>query len=104
MCIKSLKSYQLAAAVLFSCLQSSSAFAQSATKPEVSKVEKPVELVYQSSFQNYQRYSASPIQSWKLSNETVKEIGGWRAYAKEITQEQNPKPSTPPTHSHGAHQ
>ena len=104
MCIKSLKSYQLAVAVLFSCLQLSSAFAQSAIKPEVSKVEKPVELVYQSSFQNYQRYSASPIQSWKLSNETVKEIGGWRAYAKEITQEQNPKPSTPPTHSHGAHQ
>lgn len=104
MCIKSLKSYQLAVAVLFSCLQLSSAFAQTAIKPEVSKVEKPVELVYQSSFQNYQRYSASPIQSWKLSNETVKEIGGWRAYAKEITQEQNPKPSTPPTHSHGAHQ
>ena len=104
MYIKSLKSHQLAVAVLFSCLQLSSALAQSAIKPEVSKVEKPVELVYQSSFQNYQRYSASPIQSWKLSNETVKEIGGWRAYAKEITQEQNPKPSTPPTHSHGAHQ
>ena len=104
MYIKSLKSHQLAVAVLFSCLQLSSAFAQTAIKPEVSKVEKPVELVYQSSFQNYQRYSASPIQSWKLSNETVKEIGGWRAYAKEITQEQNPKPSTPPTHSHGAHQ
>ena len=104
MYIKSLKSHQLAVAVLFSCLQLSSAFAQSAIKHEVSKVEKPVELVYQSSFQNYQRYSASPIQSWKLSNETVKEIGGWRAYAKEITQEQNPKPSTPPTHSHGAHQ
>ena len=78
MYIKSLKSHQLAVAVLFSCLQLSSAFAQSAIKPEVSKVEKPVELVYQSSFQNYQRYSASPIQSWKLSNETVKEIGGWQ--------------------------
>ena len=104
MYIKSLKSHQLAVAVLFSCLQLSSAFAQSAIKPEVSKVEKPVELVYQSSFQNYQRYSASPIQSWKQSNDTVKDIGGWRAYAKEITQEQNPKPSTPPTHSHGAHQ
>jgi hypothetical protein len=103
MYIKSLKSYQLAAAVLFSCLQLSSAFAQSAIKPEVSKVEKPVELVYQSSFQNYQRYFASPIQSWKQSNETVKDIGGWRAYAKEITQEQNDKPSTSPQ-SHGAHQ
>jgi hypothetical protein len=104
MYIKSLKSNQLIASVLFSCLQLSSAFAQSAIKPEDPKAEKPVELVYQSSFQNYQRYSASPIQSWKQSNDTVKDIGGWRAYAKEITQEQNPKPSNPPTHSHGAHQ
>jgi hypothetical protein len=103
MYIKSLKSYQLTVAVFVSCLQLSSAFAQPVIKPEVSKVEKPVELVYQSSFQNYQRYSASPIQSWKQSNDTVKDIGGWRAYAKEIAQEQNTKPSTP-THSHGAHQ
>jgi len=103
MYIKSLKSYQLTAALLFSCLQLGSTFAQSEIKPDVSKAAKPVELVYQSSFQNYQRYSASPIQSWKQSNDTVKDIGGWRAYAKEITQEQNAKPSTT-THSHGAHQ
>lgn len=101
---KSPKSCQLSFVVLLTCFHLGSAFAQSEIKPEVSKAKKPIELVYQSSFQNYQRYSASPIQSWKLSNETVKEIGGWRAYAKEITQEQNPKPSTPPTHSHGAHQ
>jgi hypothetical protein len=104
MYIKSLKSDQLTAAVLLACLQLSSAYAQSAIKPVAPKAEKPLELVYQSSFKNYQRYSASPIQSWKQSNDTVKDIGGWRAYAKEITQEQNPKPSNPPTHSHGAHQ
>ena len=98
------KSYQLVFVVLLACLYLRSAWAQSEINPDIPTAEKPVELVYQSSFQNYQRYSASPIQSWKLSNETVKEIGGWRAYAKEITQEQNPKPSTPPTHSHGAHQ
>jgi hypothetical protein len=89
---------------LLACLQLSSAYAQSAIKPVAPKAEKPLELVYQSSFKNYQRYSASPIQSWKQSNDTVKDIGGWRAYAKEITQEQNPKPSNPPTHSLGAHQ
>ena len=103
MYFKSLKSYQLTAAVLFSCLHLSSAFAQSAIKPEVSKVEKPVELVYRSSFQNYQRYSASTIKSWKQSNDTVKDIGGWRAYAKEIAQDTDAKPSTP-AHIHGGHQ
>ena len=96
--------FQLLAAGLFACLHLTSALAQSESKPEVLQTQKSVELIYQSSFQNYQRYSASPIQSWKQSNDTVKDIGGWRVYAKEITQEQNPKPSTPPTHSHGAHQ
>ena len=103
MYLKSPKSCQLAFVVLLTCLHLGSAFAQSEIKPEVSKAEKPIELVYQSSFQNYQRYSASDIQTWKQANDTVKDIGGWRAYAKEITQEQNTKPSTP-THSHGAHQ
>ena len=104
MFIKSPKSCQLAYVVLLTCFYSGNAFTQSEIKPEVFRAEKPIELVYQSSFQNYQRYSASDIQTWKQSNDTVKDIGGWRAYAKEITQEQNPKPSNPPTHSHGAHQ
>jgi hypothetical protein len=102
MYIKSLKSYQLTAAVLFCCLQLSSAFAQSATKPEVSKVEKPVELVYRSSFQNYQRYSASDIQAWKQANDIVKDIGGWREYAKEIAKDTDTKPSSA-NPSNGAH-
>ena len=102
MYIKSLKSNQLIASVMFSCLQLSSAFAQSAIKPEVSKAEKPIELVYQSSFQNYQRYSASDIQAWKQVNDTVKDIGGWREYAKEIAKDQDTKPSSA-NPSHGAH-
>ena len=103
MYLKSPKSCQLVFVVLLTCLHLGSTFAQSSIKPEVSKAEKPIELVYQSSFQNYQRYSASDIKTWKQANDTVKDIGGWRAYAKKITQEQNAKPSTP-THSHGAHQ
>jgi hypothetical protein len=97
------KSFQPAAAVLLASLHLSSAWAQTETRPDVSKAEKPVELIYQSSFLNYQRYSASDIQSWKQANDTVKDIGGWRAYAKEITQDQNEKPVVP-VHSHGAHQ
>ena len=102
MYLKSLMSYQLTAAVLLSYLQLSSAFAQSAIKPEVSTAEKPVELVYQSSFENYQRYSASDIQAWTQANETVKDIGGWREYAKEIAQDPDTKPSSA-NPSHGAH-
>jgi high-affinity Fe2+/Pb2+ permease len=97
------KSFQRATAVLLASLHLSSAWAQTETQPDVSKAEKSVELIYQSSFQNYQRYSASDIQSWKQANDTVKDIGGWRAYAKEITQDQNEKPVVP-VHSHGAHQ
>lgn len=101
--LKCAKSFHPAAAVLLAYLHVSSAWAQPDIKPEVLKVEKTVELVYQSPFQNYQRYSASEIQSWKQSNDTVKDIGGWRAYAKEITQEPNAVPSTA-NHSHGVHQ
>jgi high-affinity Fe2+/Pb2+ permease len=102
MCLKSPKSCQLAFVVLLTCLHLGSAFAQSEIKSEVSKAEKLIELVYQSSFQNYQRYSASDIQTWKQANDTVKDIGGWREYAKEIAQEPDTKPSSA-NPSHGAH-
>ena len=75
--------------------------AQSEIKLEVLKAEKPIELVYESSFQNYQRYSASDIQPWKQANDTVKDIGGWREYAKEIAKDQDTKPSSA-NPSHGA--
>ena len=100
MYLKSPKSYPLTAAVWLACFHVSGAWAQSEIKPEALPAEKPVELVYQSSFQNYQRYATSDIQPWKQSNDTVKDIGGWRAYAKEITQEPSAQPSTS-GHSHG---
>jgi len=99
---KSPKSCQLAFVVLLTCFHLGSAFAQSEIKPEVSKAKKPIELVYQSSFQNYQRYSASDIKTWKQANDTVKDIGGWREYAKEIAQDPDTKPSSA-NPSHGAH-
>ena len=102
MFIKSPKSCQLAFVVLLTCLHLGSTFAQSSIKPEVSKAEKPIELVYESSFQNYQRYSASDIQAWKKTNDSVKDIGGWREYAKEIAKATDTKPSSA-NPSHGAH-
>lgn len=101
MCLKSPKSCQLAFVVLLTCPHLGSAFAQSEIKLEVLKAEKPIELVYESSFQNYQRYSASDIQPWKQANDTVKDIGGWREYAKEIAKDQDTKPSSA-NPSHGA--
>jgi hypothetical protein len=99
---KSSNLFQLVAAGLLAFLYLGSVWAQSELKPEVLQTQKTVELIYQSSFQNYQRYSASDIQAWKQANDAVKDIGGWKAYAKEITQEQNTKPPTT-TSSHGAH-
>ena len=87
--LKSPKSYQLATSVLLACFHVGSAWAQP-------------ELVYQSSFENYQPYSASTIRSWKQTNDTVNDRGGWRAYAKEITQDADAQPSTA-VHSHGGH-
>lgn len=104
MYLKSSKSPLLTvAAVFFAYLHLSSAWAQTEIKPDIRTAENSVELVYQSSFQNYHRYSASTIQSWKQSNDTVKDIGGWRAYAKEVSQDTGAKSSTP-THVHGGHQ
>ncbi|WP_310627491.1 hypothetical protein [Limnohabitans sp.] len=102
MYLKSPKLPLLATAIWLACLHLSSAWAQPEINPEVSTPEKSVELIYQSSFQNYQRYSASTLQSWMQTNDTVKDIGGWRAYAKEITQGKDTKPTTP-AHSHGGH-
>jgi hypothetical protein len=102
MYFKSPQLCQLAFVVLLFCLYLGSAFAQSEIKPEIFRAEKPIELVYQSSFQNYQRYSASDIQTWKQANDTVKDIGGWREYAKEIAKDTDTKPSSA-NPSHGAH-
>ena len=102
MYLKSPKSCQLAFVVLLTCLHLGSAFAQSSIKPEVFKAEKPIALVYESSFQNYQRYSASEIQAWRQANDIVKDIGGWREYAKEIAEDSDTKPSSA-NPSHGAH-
>lgn len=101
--LKSPKSYQLANSVLLASLLLNSACSQFEIKPEVSLAEKSVELVYQTTFHNYQGYSASIIQPWKQTNDTVKDTGGWPTYAKEITEDQSAKPSTS-VHSHGAHQ
>ena len=38
---------------------------------------------YQSPIAHYQPYRDMAVQPWAQSNQTVQEVGGWRAYAKE---------------------
>ena len=49
---------------------------------------------YGSAFDGYRPFEAREVQDWRKSNDTVREIGGWRAYAREI-QEGNKAGSAP---------
>ena len=40
--------------------------------------------VYRSAFEGYRPFAAGDVQDWRRANDTVREIGGWRAYAREI--------------------
>lgn len=39
---------------------------------------------YQSAFEGYRPFEDGKVQDWRKSNDTVREIGGWRAYAREM--------------------
>ena len=41
------------------------------------------EPVYQSVFEGYQAMSEPKLTPWRAANDTVRDVGGWRAYAKE---------------------
>jgi hypothetical protein len=43
-------------------------------------VQKPA---YRSVFEGYQPLTELKLTPWPAANETVREVGGWRAYAKE---------------------
>jgi len=92
MYFKSPKFFQRVLAGLLACLHWGITPAQSASPNNVLQTNKTVELTYQSPFQHYQPYAASDIQAWKQANDTVKDVGGWREYAKEITKHQDAQP------------
>lgn len=39
---------------------------------------------YRSAFDGYRPFVAEEVQDWRRSNDTVRDIGGWRAYAREV--------------------
>lgn len=50
---------------------------------------------YSSAFEGYRPFEAGEVQDWRKSNDTVREIGGWRAYAREIQGGSAPAPAQP---------
>ena len=62
--------------------------------------------------QGYQRYVDSTIHSWREVNDQVRQIGGWRTYAREAAQPDANNPVTPASAAatsgahtgHGGHQ
>ncbi len=59
-------------------------------------------ISYTSPIADYQSFTDEKVASWKVSNDKVGQIGGWRAYAKEAQQPDNtPTPAQSNTPSTG---
>ena len=50
-------------------------------------------LAYHSAMEGYQRFAEEKPVLWKEANETVRQRGGWQAYAKESAGAAEDKPS-----------
>ncbi|WP_245597869.1 hypothetical protein [Ottowia thiooxydans] len=76
--------------------------AQAPAEAEASKPAPLTALRYSSPIQAYQAYVDQPLQSWREANDRVGQIGGWRAYAKEIASDETTtaKDSAPTSGSH----
>lgn len=71
--------------------------AASSLSPAQTPVEpaQPPSAGYQSAFEGYRRFEAGEVQDWRQSNDTVRDIGGWRAYAREIQGSPQPAVQAP---------
>lgn len=82
--------------------------AQPLSQPQLPSKQLPP-LSYSSPFAGYQSLREQEIESWRDANAKVRDIGGWRAYAREAQSPteplatQPPKPSPAPAGSHGGH-
>lgn len=57
---------------------------------------------YNSAFESYRPFFAEEVGDWRKANETVREIGGWRSYAKEIQGESQGAEQPAPASSAGS--
>ena len=86
----------LAAALMVPSL----AFAQ---MPEDETAKVNYQLSYRPTLSGYEAYKEQSVQSWKDANDKVGEIGGWRAYAKEMRQTAPATGQDQPAQGHDAH-
>lgn len=86
-------------------LWTSVAIAQPTPKPTPSptpsaapRMSEVAPVGFQSVLEGYKPYTDEEIVNWKAANDTVAQIGGWRAYAREAAQTspaQDAKPASP---------
>lgn len=63
---------------------------------------------WRSAFEGYQPFADPAPVAWPQANDTVRQVGGWRAYAREAAQPASaaasaPQPKAGATGAHGAH-
>jgi hypothetical protein len=44
----------------------------------------PIPLPEPAAFADYRAYADAPIAPWRETNDRVREVGGWRAYARQV--------------------
>lgn len=47
-------------------------------------------LSYRSAIQSYKPWAEMPVASWRAVNDTTAQVGGWRVYAREAQQPDEP--------------
>lgn len=86
-------------AALFICLGAGQSYAAANGATDANAPVPPT--LYQSPFMGYRELGADQATVWKDANDTVRIIGGWRAYAKEAAESakasaSKAKPAVPP--------
>jgi hypothetical protein len=61
----------------------------SAQSPALATSAKAKPLAYESSFANYRSFKDEPVGVWRDINDAAKKAGGWRVYARELSQSQS---------------
>lgn len=70
------------------------AFAQAQPAPASGKRAEAVPR-YVSPLRDYRAFADEPVAPWQAANDTVRRIGGWRAYSREAYQALRAKPAEP---------
>jgi hypothetical protein len=83
-----------ACAVVFTLSSAGAALAQAAAESP-SHSQPAAGVSYQSTLEEYQRFTEEKLISWQEANDTVGRIGGWRTYAREAQQPAGSTPAAP---------